>query len=116
MSLVRECFTNKTNTNNTHKEKMAYHGPRYGMSAEVAAKHAAKYDVAMENALRFFSFLFFSFLSFLSSFSFFLLFIFLSSFLTLFFFLKRTWMEAAVGRAIGEDFHEGLKDGIFLCE
>mmetsp|Transcript_9730 Transcript_9730/g.14724 ORF Transcript_9730/g.14724 Transcript_9730/m.14724 type:complete len:164 (-) Transcript_9730:76-567(-) len=58
---------------------MAYHGPSYGLSADLQAKHAAKYDVEMEHALR-------------------------------------TWMEAAVGRPIGEDFHESLKDGVFLCD
>jgi hypothetical protein len=47
-------------------------------NTEVAAKHAAKYDVALENALR-------------------------------------TWIEAIVG-PIGSDFHDGLKDGVLLCE
>mmetsp|Transcript_2548 Transcript_2548/g.3398 ORF Transcript_2548/g.3398 Transcript_2548/m.3398 type:complete len:216 (+) Transcript_2548:69-716(+) len=58
---------------------MAYHGPSYGLSAEVAAKQAAKYDVALENSLR-------------------------------------KWIEAIVGRGIGADFHEGLKDGVLLCD
>eukprot|EP00052_Salpingoeca_macrocollata_P000714 m.21922 g.21922 ORF g.21922 m.21922 type:complete len:186 (+) comp10802_c0_seq1:1382-1939(+) len=28
----------------------------------------------------------------------------------------RMWLEALTGMAIGEDFHEGLKDGVILCK
>ena len=32
---------------------MAFHGTSYGYSAEVASKHKAKYDPAMESAIKF---------------------------------------------------------------